>query len=203
MMSSTAEPLCIAEQLMAIRGEQVLFRGLNFLLYPGMVQHVIGPNGCGKTTLLHMLAGISAPAAGRITWSADFIYIGHRAGLKPGLTTRENLYYLQALYEKKSNDEIDQALAAVQLDKVADHMCDALSAGQQRRVALARLLLSHAPVWILDEPLNALDQHAHQWLQQCFHRHCTEGGAIIFSSHQTFSLALPVQKLEWWRSSDD
>ena len=153
-----------AEGLAAFRGERLVFAGVSFAVAAGGALVVTGPNGSGKSTLLRLLAGLARPAAGRLTWEgADALadlplhaarvrYLGHQDAVKPGLTAAENLRFWG------DARTVRRALEAVDLAALADLPARMLSAGQKRRLALARLELGLAKLWLLDEPTLGLDE---------------------------------------------
>src|ERR1700731_1192825 len=174
MTIGAAEPGAdlVAVDLACRRGERLVFAGLSFRLAAGGALVLRGANGSGKTSLLRLLAGLIAPAAGRLTWGetpidddlaghrARLHYVGHQDGVKPGLTPRETLVFWAALrgcYIPCRASMLDAALAAFALEAVADWPCRWLSAGQRRRGALARLVAAPASIWLLGEPARALD----------------------------------------------
>lgn len=180
-----------AEALAAIRGERLVFRDVSFTLRPGDALAVRGPNGAGKSTLLRLLAGLMRPAAGRLFWdSADALddpplharrlaYLGHQDAVKAGLTAAENLRFAARI----SGGSIAAALAALDLSALADLPARLFSAGQRRRLALARLALSTAPLWLLDEPTNGLDAAAETRLGSLIEGQRARGGMVIAASH--------------------
>ena len=153
-----------------------------------------GANGSGKTSLLRLLAGLIPPAAGRLAWGASPVehvpaahrarlhYVGHQDGVKPGLTPRETLAFWAELHGCKE-PRLDAALAAFALVTVADWPCRWLSAGQRRRLALARLCASEAPLWLLDEPISALDQENQARLEEAIAAHRAAGGRVVVATH--------------------
>lgn len=183
-------------RLACSRDERVLFRDLSFQLQGGEMMQIEGPNGAGKTTLLRMLAGLSQPDEGEIRWQdaalsrqrdlyhQQMLYLGHHPGVKSVLTPFENLAFYQAVQGESDHDAIWDALAQVDLVGYEDVPVAQLSAGQQRRVALARLWLTQAPLWILDEPLTAIDKSGVAKLVALFYRHVGAGGMIILTTHQ-------------------
>lgn len=187
-----------ASNLSCIRGTQTLFTDLSLQLDAGQWLYLQGENGAGKTSLLRILAGLSLPAAGTVTWQniainkqrsdyhAEMLYLGHQASLKEDLTLTENLHSLLAMDGLKvTNDAIRDALTRMGLAKRQHLPARVLSAGQKRRGLLARLLLRPAKLWILDEPFNALDVSAVNALQDCLKSHLNNNGMIILTSHQT------------------
>jgi heme exporter protein A len=181
--------------LCCVRDDRTLFDGLSFSIQPGELVQVEGPNGAGKTSLLRILAGLAMADGGEVTWKGqstrrnrddyhqDLLYIGHQPGIKSALTAFENLSFYQRI-GRQPLEAIWQALANVGLVGYEDVPVAKLSAGQQRRVALARLWLSQAPLWILDEPLTAIDKQGVESLIQLFDSHAQEGGIVLLTTHQ-------------------
>jgi heme exporter protein A len=193
-------PLLEIQQIGFERHDDSLFKGISLCLSAGELLQISGPNGCGKTTFLHILATLKLPSEGRILWRgnetnscrslylADVAYIGHRPGMKLGLTARENLTWYCQLHSALAKHDIDGALVRAGLGYCSDIPCDSLSAGELRRVALAVLQLRQATLWLLDEPLTALDNAGVEAIEALFKGHLAEGGAVIFSSHQDITL---------------
>ena len=150
-----------ADNLTLLKGSSLLLRHYQISIAAGQIIHLTGDNGSGKTTLLQALAGLITPQGGTIRRHAPHLYLGHRPGIKTTLTARENLRYAARLYHGMHGAELetrlDAALAAVALNSHDDRQSRHLSAGQQRRCQLARLWLDTPPLWLLDEPLTALD----------------------------------------------
>jgi heme exporter protein A len=194
-----------AESLTAIRGERLVFQDVNFALREGGALILSGRNGSGKSTLLRVLAGLVRPDAGRLMWNdsdalADrtehgsrVALLGHQDALKPGLTSTENLAFAARL----SGRPIGAALADLDLSVLADLPARMLSAGQKRRLALARISLSGAPLWLLDEPTLGLDDPAVDRLGSLLARHRHGGGMIVTATH----LTLPLPDAETLRLS--
>jgi heme exporter protein A len=194
-----------AEKLACVRGDKKLFDGLNFRVTAGQALAVEGANGAGKTSLLRLIAGFLAPAAGRlIVKSAQgesddaeergkvIGWLGHLDGLKPQLTVMEQLSFFAHLYGKAADAAL---LEQVGLARQADLPCRYLSAGQRRRLALARLLASARPLWLLDEPFAALDRAGQALVAQLMARHCGQGGIIIAATHDPLGLGNEILRL--------
>jgi heme exporter protein A len=188
----------VGEQLACRRGERDIFDGVSFCVPPGAALVVTGANGSGKTSLLRILAGLSPPAAGKLAWGGSPIghdpaahrarlhYVGHQDAVKPGLTPRETLAFWAALRGcdiRRTEPLIEAALSAFALAAVADWPCRWLSAGQRRRLALARLCASEAPLWLLDEPIAALDAENRSRLEDLLAAHRAVGGRVVLTTH--------------------
>jgi heme exporter protein A len=194
-MHAVSPPFLEIVALSCERDRRPLFENLNFSLDAGQMLQVKGPNGSGKTTLLRMLAGLGQPHGGEIRLKGrilgdrgaglgrEVLWIGHAAAIKGLLSAEENLAGLCALHQPESRAQIGRALAAVGLQGFEDIPCHRLSAGQQRRVALARLHLSAPPLWLLDEPFTALDKQAVIELEAHLAEHCLQGGLVILTTH--------------------
>jgi len=194
-------PLLEVRGLACRRGDRVLFSGLGFDLPAGGLLHVRGRNGSGKTTLLRALCGLLMPEAGEIRWKgedsrglgedfrADLLYCGHLNGIKGDLTAIENLRVAATLDGARVGEgALRSALERIGLAGCEDLPARVLSQGQKRRTALARLLVTAAPLWILDEPFTALDRGAIDLLQEVFASHVAGGGILILTTHQEVSL---------------
>ena len=189
-----------ADNLTLLKGSSLLLRRYALTLAAGQIIHLTGDNGSGKTTLLQALAGLITPQGGQIRRHAPLLYLGHRPGIKSTLTARENLRYAARLYHGMSGADLeirlDAALAAVALNRHDDRQSRQLSAGQQRRCQLARLWLETPPLWLLDEPLTALDATTSATLRARLEEHRQHGGAVIITSHQPLDLpALEIRHL--------
>lgn len=193
----------IVEELACRRGERVVFTGLSFRLPPGGALVLTGANGSGKSSLLRLVAGLLTPAAGRMLWGAKSIaddiashharlhYVGHLDALKPAMTPRESLAFCAALRgSRRSGAEhaIAEALSAFEIEAIADWPCRWLSAGQRRRVTLARLLAAPAPLWLLDEPTTALDSDSQARLEQAIAAHRAADGMVMIATHAPIAL---------------
>ncbi len=180
----------------AIRGERLVFAGVGFALAPGAALLLVGPNGSGKSTLLRILAGLGRLASGQLLWGADdaladrtahagrVAYLGHLDAIKPGLTAAEN-------FLPPADPAI--GLAAMGLTGLADLPARMLSAGQKRRLALARLAVSTAPLWLLDEPTLGLDAASVGRLGAVLAAHRARGGMIVAATH--LPLPLPAAQV--------
>jgi heme exporter protein A len=188
------------------RGGRQLFLPISFSLAAGAALHLEGDNGAGKTTLLRSLSGLSALSQGEVLWRGvpshaaasgfkrELLYLGHALGLKDELTALENVQLNAALAGQTINREKAlQALATQGLKSRAHLPLRVLSQGQKRRVALARLQVAQAKLWLLDEPFVALDTDAVKALQLLLQQHVAQGGALVFTSHQAVDLGAVVQ----------
>lgn len=196
----TVCPVLQAVALGCERDQRRLFTALNFRLYAGDMLRIRGPNGCGKSSLLRLLCGLAQPAAGHVElfghapWlqraalASRLLWIGHAAGIKTLMTAEENVAWLEALHARPATAAIGKALVAVGLRGFEDTPCHALSAGQQRRIALARLYLPDVPaLWLLDEPFTALDTAGISQLEARLAMHCDRGGTVVLTTHHELS----------------
>ena len=179
-----------------IRDERVLFEQLSFTISDGELIQIEGQNGAGKTTLLRIIAGLGYADEGDIYWNgesikknreefhSDLLFLGHHTGVKRELTAFENLAFYQSMHSNYNEEAIWDALARVGLAGREDVTAGQLSAGQQRRVALARLWLSNHKLWVLDEPLTAIDKQGVKVLEQLFMSHAKQGGIVLLTTHQ-------------------
>ncbi len=190
-----ANSLLRAEGLTCERDGRTLFRNLNFSIVPGSLTRVEGPNGSGKTTLLRILAGLNDSWSGQVYWRNEprhrhwdtvrrnVLYLGHRPGIKVLLSPLENLQALVAGRQRVNTNVLMQALEQVGLGPWAQVPSGQLSAGQKRRVALARLMFADEPVWLLDEAFTALDIDAVAAVERLLEERVRQGGAVVMTTH--------------------
>ncbi|MEP5569964.1 MAG: cytochrome c biogenesis heme-transporting ATPase CcmA [Halioglobus sp.] len=189
--------MLVAEGLSLERGGRQLFHGLSFRVYPGQLIQVEGANGAGKTSLIRILAGLSRYGfEGKVTRPDTMLYLGHHSAVKGLLSPRENLSWHVSGEGQYSRTEIDAALARVGLYGYEDVPSHALSAGQHRRVNLARLYLSKSSLWLLDEPFTAIDVKGVGELEALFAEHVQQGGSVLLTSHQRLAIDCPVARLD-------
>ncbi|MBT0720476.1 cytochrome c biogenesis heme-transporting ATPase CcmA [Tatumella sp. TA1] len=189
-----------ALNISCFRDERVLFKDLTFTLSAGEIMQIEGENGAGKTTLLRLVTGLSRPEEGLISWRdqsiteqrelwhQEMLYLAHQPGIKQVLTAYENLHFY---HPKASREAIYRALEEVDLAGYEEIPVANFSAGQQRRVALARLWLSQATLWILDEPLTAIDKWGVSTLVKKFTDHLAQQGMIVLTTHQDLPSSMP------------
>ena len=181
--------------LSCTRGDNTLFKDLSFQLNSGQCMHVIGPNGCGKTSLLRMLCGLRSPDEGLIQWNKkssqnnlEFqeatAYIAHKDGLKNELTAIENLAYYQQLEGISDINALDHCLHKMGILQCADLTAQQLSFGQRRRLAFARLLIKEFDLWILDEPFTGIDIDGRAIIEGLCVAHLKDSGSIVMTHHQ-------------------
>lgn len=187
--------------LTCVRGDHTLFSGVSFDLSPGQWLHLEGSNGSGKTSLLRILTGFSPPDHGQVRWKGriladapeafhtDLLYLGHALALKDELSALENLQADAAIAGRTFHEaHARTALQSLGLRGRTRLPVRVLSQGQKRRVALARLTLHSAPLWVLDEPFVALDAQAQDWVADAISTHVERGGMALFTSHQALAL---------------
>jgi len=199
-----------AVDLECVRGDRNLFAGVGFSLGAGEFLHVAGANGSGKTTLLRMVCGLVQPVRGEVRWRGrpvgrlgeDYLkcitFLGHSNGIKDDLTCRENLLISTTFSGAQAAiHELETALETMGLSRYGSLPTRVLSQGQRRRLALARLLLSNTPLWVLDEPFNALDVAAVESVESAIATHVAEGGMVMLTSHQNVGIdARNAKRLE-------
>ncbi|KKN97673.1 hypothetical protein LCGC14_0154850 [marine sediment metagenome] len=205
--------LCLeARQLACERDDRWLFQGLDLTIRSGEIVRIEGPNGSGKTTLLKILSGQLGDYQGELFWNgaamkdarehflANLLYLGHAPGIKAGLTPLENLAWYQALSGKSNQDSDNEesrldALANVGLAGFEDVPAGQLSAGQQRRVALARLTLTPRALWVLDEPFTAIDRYGVAALEQQLVAHAQSGGCVLVTTHHELTASPLLRRI--------
>lgn len=202
-----SENILNAVHLSCIRSNQLLFSNISFQLLSGELLFIEGLNGVGKSSLLRILAGLMQPQSGEVTWRQKPIrnsdqqffeimhFVGHANGLKLGLTPTENLQLMYYLSLSNSKFAIEKLLDTLQLSQFKDIPVQFLSAGQRRRLALAKLILFPKTLWLLDEPLTALDKNTQVLFSSWLKTHLLKGGLAIISSHQP----IPIQNVHYQR----
>jgi heme exporter protein A len=194
-----------ARSLCCIRDDRVLFESLDFQINPGQALVLEGRNGSGKTSLLRILCGIRLPESGQLLWEGVDIfrlgpefhehiaYLGHKDGSKLDLTPLENLRIAQGLGKPRKGIDLEQALDQVGLYGFEDVPTRNLSAGQQRRLAIARLLVTDARLWILDEPFTSLDRKGIEHMERLFETHLMHGGMAAMTTHHRIGFKDDIQ----------
>lgn len=207
--TAAAEPQLDVRAVHLWRGERHLLRGTSFVLKRGELLQVVGPNGVGKTSLLRCVAGLLPTESGEILWAGrqlhdcrddyhqQLAYLAHINALKPELTALENLRYGIALRRPVMHQELSATLVRLQIERCAGLPARALSAGQKRRVAIGRVMLTRAALWILDEPITNLDSAGIALFEECMAEHLRSGGMILTAAHQLLLQGRPgVRTLE-------
>ena len=193
------------ESLTCIRGDRVVFTNLNFSIEEGEVLNLRGPNGSGKSTLLRLMAGLISPLEGKLIWNGSevqiqerdfciyFHYVGHQDAIKNALTVEENLRFWSDLRSLGKNEYmIERALDTFSLTDLSSLPARFLSAGQRKRLNLARLCTTTAPLWILDEPANSLDKASSEILDDLIKTHQKDGGILAIATHD---IVMPGSKI--------
>lgn len=190
-------PVLEAQALSFHRQDEPVFAPLNFQLHAGELALIEGDNGSGKSTLLRMLAGLLHVSEGALLWrgqplhrdrcAGEILFMGHQLGLKADLSPRENLRHVTGLHGRRGDSDIGESLSSIGLHGFEDEPLRRLSAGQKKRAALARLLLSPATVWLLDEPCSNLDRAGIALVNRLLENHIADGGAALVTSHGAVS----------------
>ena len=200
--------LLSAQALSCERGYRQLFHQLDLSIGSGELLRIAGGNGSGKSTLLSVLTGLSTDYQGDIFWcgeplhavhheyQAAMCYLAHNKAVKPQLTINEHLQWFRALYPCRDDVVQEAVLHQLGLYRYRDSLCGQLSAGQQQRVALARLLISSARLWILDEPFTAIDKQGVAEFEQVICDFVAAGGAVVLTTHHDLRLSVPNQVIE-------
>ena len=195
-LSAAGTPLLTAQSLGLVRGGRELFCELSVEVHGGQLWHIEGPNGAGKTSLLRILCGLSRYGfEGEVLRSVTPLYLGHQPAVKALLSPRENLQWHVSGEGLYRDERIDIALGRVGLCGYEDVPSHTLSAGQHRRVNLARLFLSSARLWLLDEPFTAIDQQGVNETQSLLASHVDGGGAVVMTAHQSLQVKCKVHTL--------
>lgn len=180
-----------------VRGGREVFAGIDFAVDAGEALAVTGRNGAGKSSLLRLIAGLLLPAGGAIhldggddecTLAEQCHFVGHRDGLKPALSVKENLEFWSGFLGGEPGLGLDASLDALKIAHLAELPASYLSAGQRRRLALARLVATKRPIWLLDEPTSALDTQAQDLLRQLLTAHLQGGGIIVAATHDALGI---------------
>jgi len=195
-----------ADDLTLFRGERCLFKGLSFALNPGELLLLEGRNGSGKTSLMRAIAGLIELESGELRWDGEpvrsnrqafhgaLVWMAHRVGFKADLTLVENLKFESHLRAQSGRD-FDEVLKRLDIDRLKRLPLRSLSAGQQRRVALARMLLSGVPLWLMDEPFTNLDREGRTLVMQLTTEHLDRDGMCIMAAHQDIEIDGNVKKI--------
>lgn len=198
--------LLSANELCLVRGDRCLFQNLDFVLNPGELLYVEGTNGSGKTSLLRAVAGLLDLESGVVKWKgqpvvrhpqqfrASLVWFGHRTGFKADLTAEQNLRFEAGLRAFRS-DDFAGVLARVGVATRFSLPVRSLSAGQQRRVGLARMILAGAPLWMMDEPFTNLDTDGQSLVRELVSEHLAAGGICVMASHQVISIDAPTHSV--------
>ena len=206
-MNTTAVGICV-DAVHVWRGDRHVLKGVSLTMGPGQLVHVSGPNGTGKTTLLRVICGLLRPEQGSVSWrgqpisrvrseyQAALAYASHEPALKGDLTALENLRFAVGLKRRVSPGELRASLEQAGVAACADLPARVLSAGQRRRVAMARVLAMNAPLWLLDEPFTNLDAAGTGLLTSLLQSHAQDGGSALVVAHQELAMGRDMRRLE-------
>ena len=206
-MNIAPDGLCV-EKVHVWRGDRHVLRGVSLEVHPGELMHVSGPNGTGKTTLLRVVSGLLRPEKGSIAWQGRSIaataaeyqsalaYASHEPALKSDLTALENLRFTVGLKRRVTASELRSSLERTGVANCADLPARVLSAGQRRRVAMARVLAFRADLWLLDEPYTNLDGSGSSLLSALLAEHVGQGGVALVVAHHELNVAVQTRRLE-------
>jgi heme exporter protein A len=206
-MNIAPDGLCV-EKVHVWRGDRHVLRGVSLDVHPGELMHVSGPNGTGKTTLLRVVSGLLRPEKGSVAWQGRSIaataaeyqsalaYASHEPALKSDLTALENLRFTVGLKRRVTAAELRSSLERTGVANCADLPARVLSAGQRRRVAMARVLAFRADLWLLDEPYTNLDGSGSSLLSALLAEHVGQGGVALVVAHHDLNVAVPTRPLE-------
>jgi heme exporter protein A len=206
-MNIAPDGLCV-EKVHVWRGDRHVLRGVSLDVHPGELMHVSGPNGTGKTTLLRVVSGLLRPEKGSVAWQGRSIaataaeyqgalaYASHEPALKSDLTALENLRFTVGLKRRVTAAELRSSLERTGVANCADLPARVLSAGQRRRVAMARVLAFRADLWLLDEPYTNLDGSGSSLLSALLAEHVGQGGVALVVAHHDLNVAVPTRQLE-------
>lgn len=195
-----------AKNLTLIRGESCLFQGLEFALNPGELLLLEGQNGSGKTSLMRAIAGMLSLETGEIFWNdvpvteqrqefhGSLVWLAHRTGLKSDLTLVENLRFEGSL-RRQANVDLESTYERLGIARLKRLPLRALSAGQQRRVALARMLMADVPLWLMDEPFTNLDREGRRLVMDLTEEHLARGGMCVMAAHQDVEIDATVRRV--------
>jgi heme exporter protein A len=198
----------VVDKVHVWRGERHVLKGVSMRAAPGDLVHVSGPNGTGKTTLLRVITGLLRPEQGRVTWCAKdigrfrseylqrLVYLSHEPALKGDLTALENLKFSVGLKRRVSGEELGEHLRRAGVAHCAHLPARVLSAGQRRRVAMARVLAMRASLWLLDEPFTNLDAQGSQFVSELLAAHVRDGGLAVVVAHHDLQIERPLRRLE-------
>ena len=205
---NTDENGLVVDKVHVWRGDRHVLKGVSAQAAPGDLVHVLGPNGTGKTTLLRVITGLLLPEQGRVTWRdqdigrfrteylAQLVYLSHEPALKGDLTALENLKFSVGLKRRVSAEELGEHLSRTGIAQCAHLPARILSAGQRRRVAMARVLAMRASLWLLDEPYTNLDVQGSKLVSELLLAHVREGGLAVVVAHHELQIERPLRRLE-------